>query len=53
MMELRPAPRSVVVLIRFLQGHEGAIGAASLACAASLFVMMAVGMLVAWQSGLL
>jgi hypothetical protein len=53
MMELQPAPRWIEIMIRVLQGNEGAIGAASLACAIALFAMMAIGMLVAWQTGLL
>ena len=53
MMEPRPATAVIVAVIRFVQGNEGAIGVASLACAASLFAMMAIRMVVAWQTGLL
>ena len=51
MMELQPAPRWIEIMIRVLQGNEGAIGAASVIVAAMLFLMMAVGMVVAWQTG--
>jgi hypothetical protein len=54
MMEERPAPAAIVWIIRLVQGGEpgGVLGAMILAAAFALFAMMAIGMLVAWQTGL-
>lgn len=53
MMAERPAPPWLVATIRFVQGNEGALGLWMVGTAAALFAMMAIGMLVAWQSGLI
>lgn len=53
MMEERPAPPAIVAIIRIVQGNDDAICAAAVLCAASLFALMAIRMLVAWQTGLL
>ncbi|WP_308815545.1 hypothetical protein [Sphingomonas sp. GV3] len=53
MMEPRPAPAWVVAVIRAAQGSEDATSAAALVGAASLFAMMVIRILVAWQTGLL
>lgn len=50
-MTERPAPRWCVALIRLVQGNEGALGLMSVALAAALFAMMALGMLAAHLAG--
>lgn len=53
MMDERPAPLWLIAVVRVVQGNDDAIAAAALLCAASLLAMMAIRVLVAWQTGLL